>query len=145
MGLNDGITNSAQKVVFHTLRHTFCSWLAIRGVPLYTIGKLAGHTTPDMARRYAKLSPDAKREAIQQISSFLHPDCITSPKTIIAVHCDPDLYRWCRGDPTPSQQPFATSCVFARRLRPSAPFSNPEGGFAARPFASLTGQRRGCA
>ena len=98
MGLNDGITNSAQKVVFHTLRHTFCSWLAIRGVPLYTIGKLAGHTTPDMARRYAKLSPDAKREAIQQISSFLHPDCITSPKTIIAVHCDPDLYRWCRGD-----------------------------------------------
>lgn len=98
MGLNDGITNSAQKVVFHTLRHTFCSWLAIRGVPLYTIGKLAGHTTPDMARRYAKLSPDAKREAIQQISSFLHPDCITSPKTIITVHCDPDLYRWCRGD-----------------------------------------------
>ena len=98
MGLNDGITNSAQKVVFHTLRHTFCSWLAIRGVPLYTIGKLAGHTTPDMTQRYAKLSPDAKREAIQQISSFLHPDCITSQKTIIAVHCDPDLYRWCRGD-----------------------------------------------
>lgn len=100
MGLNDGITDSAQKVVFHTLRHTFCSWLAIRGVPLYTIGKLAGHSKPDMTQRYAKLSPDAKREAIQQISAFLHPDHIPSNGATITVRCDPDLYRWCRGDPT---------------------------------------------
>lgn len=98
IGLNDGITDSAHKVVFHTLRHTCCSWLAIQGVPLYTIGRLVGHTKPDMTQRYAKLSPDAKREAIQQISSFLHPDHLPSQGTTITVHCDPDLYRWCRGD-----------------------------------------------
>ncbi|OPY18116.1 MAG: Transposase [Syntrophus sp. PtaB.Bin075] len=40
---NKGIQDARQKVVFHTLRHTFCSWLAIQGVPLYTIGELAGH------------------------------------------------------------------------------------------------------
>lgn len=99
MGLNDNITNSSQKVVFHTLRHTFCSWLAIRGVPLYTIGRLAGHSKPDMTQRYAKLSPDAKREAIQQISSFLHSTPSQQGHTI-TIRCDPDLYRWCRGDPT---------------------------------------------
>ena len=42
----------------------------------------------------------AKREAIQQISTFLHPDHIPSRGATITVHCDPDIYRWCRGDPT---------------------------------------------
>ena len=57
MGLNENVsTFSPRKVVFHTLRHTFCSWLAIRGVPLYTIAKLAVHSKPDMTQRYAQSS-----------------------------------------------------------------------------------------
>lgn len=64
MGLNKGISDSADKVVFHTLRHTFCSWLAMRGVALYTIGELVGHKDIAMTQRYAKLSPDSKHEAL---------------------------------------------------------------------------------
>lgn len=67
VGLNRGVTDRLRRVVFHTLRHTFASWLAQRGVPLYTIGELIGHTTTQMTRRYAKLSPDSKRSAINLI------------------------------------------------------------------------------
>jgi len=42
---------------FHDLRHTFCSWLAIGGVPLTAIQKLAGHASIKMTLRYAHLSP----------------------------------------------------------------------------------------
>lgn len=71
MGFNKGVTDSAQKVVFHTLRHTFCSWLAIKGVPLFTIGELVGHSSVEMTKRYAKLSPDSKRDALKFIDSTL--------------------------------------------------------------------------
>ena len=65
-GLNSGKTFE-QKIVFHTFRHTFCSWLAIAGVPLYTIAKLAGHKTITMTQRYAKLSPDVQKEALNRL------------------------------------------------------------------------------
>ena len=67
LGLNDGITDPRYKVVIHTLRHTFCSWLASQNVPLYTIGKLVGHTSLRSTQRYAKLTPDAKWSALQLI------------------------------------------------------------------------------
>lgn len=68
-GLNKG-KDSSQKIVFHTLRHTFCSILAMRGVSLYTIGELAGHRQPSTTRRYAKLSPDSKRAALKKIENL---------------------------------------------------------------------------
>lgn len=67
LGLNGGITDRRYKVVFHTLRHTFCSWLASKNVPLYTIGTLVGHKNTRSTQRYAKLSPDAKWEALKLI------------------------------------------------------------------------------
>ncbi|MDR1946264.1 MAG: site-specific integrase [Desulfovibrio sp.] len=67
LGLNDNVTEESYKIVFHTLRHTFCSWLAIKGVPLYTISQLVGHKTPTMTQRYAKLSQDCKRDALKYI------------------------------------------------------------------------------
>jgi integrase len=70
-GLNDGVADSRHRVVFHTLRHTFASWLAIRGVPLYVIGELLGHTTLDMTKRYAHLCPDQRRSAVEIIAQAL--------------------------------------------------------------------------
>jgi integrase len=63
LGFNKGIEDPRQKVVFHTLRHSFASWLAIEGTPLLTIANLMGHKTLAMTQRYAHLSPSAERAA----------------------------------------------------------------------------------
>jgi integrase len=55
----------------HDLRHTFASWLAIRGVPLRTIQELLGHADVRMTIRYAKLSPAHLRDAVSVIGSVL--------------------------------------------------------------------------
>lgn len=67
LGLNDGITDNRFKVVIHTFRHTFCSWLASQNVPLYTLGKLVGHANLRSTQRYAKLTNDAKWDALKLI------------------------------------------------------------------------------
>lgn len=72
LGFNDGISDARQKVVFHTLRHTFASWLAIDGKPLYTIAELMGHKTLEMTRRYAHLCPDSKQAVVNSIGNRLH-------------------------------------------------------------------------
>jgi integrase len=69
--LNDGISDSRNKVVFHTLRHTYCSWLAKSGVPLFTIGELVGHTSVQMTKRYSHLCPDSKQEAASRIGALM--------------------------------------------------------------------------
>jgi len=68
LGLNNGIEDRRTKVVFHTLRHTFASWLAIQGTPLYTIKELMGHKTIEMTERYAHLIPDHKRQAVTALA-----------------------------------------------------------------------------
>ena len=63
---NTGIDEDDRKnrVVIHTLRHTFASHLAINGTPIFTIQKLMNHKDIKMTMRYAKLSHDSGREAI---------------------------------------------------------------------------------
>ena len=56
-GLNPDGIDSLDKVVFHTLRHTYCSWEAIKGTPLFKIARLVGHKTTAMTERYAHLCP----------------------------------------------------------------------------------------
>lgn len=70
LGLNDGVDDRRQRVVFHTLRHTFASWLAIQGTPILTIRELLGHKRLDMTLRYAHLSPDVKRTAVEGLQKF---------------------------------------------------------------------------
>ena len=65
MGFNNGVVDRRQRVSFHTLRHTFASWLAIGNVPIRTIMDLMGHKTMAMTAWYAKLSPAHKQEAIK--------------------------------------------------------------------------------
>lgn len=77
VGLNDGIADRRQKVVFHTLRHTFASWLVKRGHPLYTVAKLLGHKSITMTQRYAHLTPDAQRAAVSRLEGFLNFNEVT--------------------------------------------------------------------
>jgi integrase len=63
MGLNSGIKDRRYRICFHSLRHTFASWLALQGEALLTIKELLGHKTLEMTLRYAHLVPDQKRQA----------------------------------------------------------------------------------
>lgn len=67
LGFNEGIEDARHRVVFHTLRHTFASWLVQAGVPLYTVADLMGHSTLAMTKRYAKLANDDRRTAVAMI------------------------------------------------------------------------------
>jgi integrase len=55
------------KVVIHTLRHTFASQLVINGTPIFTVQKLMNHKDIKMTMRYAKLSPDSGRNSVDGI------------------------------------------------------------------------------
>jgi len=50
---------------WHVLRHTFATNLVTRGIPLYHVQALLGHSTPMMTQRYAHLAPDTLRDAIR--------------------------------------------------------------------------------
>jgi integrase len=58
-----------REIGWHVLRHTFASHLAMRGVPLKAIQELMGHSTIEMTMRYAHLSPDVKKDAVQLLQS----------------------------------------------------------------------------
>ena len=69
-GLNPPNVDRRHKVVFHTLRHTYCSWLAMEGVPLYVIGEMVGHSSPDMTKRYSHLCPDKKSQTVNLVQEI---------------------------------------------------------------------------
>jgi len=71
LGFNDGLTDRRQTVVFHTLRHSFASWLVQRGQPLYTVSKLLGHRGIKHTGRYAHLAPATQRAAAQGLAGAL--------------------------------------------------------------------------
>jgi integrase len=52
---------------WHDCRHTFCSRLAMAGVPLKTIQILAGHKTISITARYAHLAPNTLHAAVEMI------------------------------------------------------------------------------
>lgn len=62
------INDRKNRVVFHTLRHTFASHLAINGTPIFTIQKLMNHKDITMTMRYAKLADGSGREAIENLN-----------------------------------------------------------------------------
>ena len=64
---NVGLASNDRKnrVVIHTLRHTMASHLAINGTPIFTIQKLLNHSDITQTMRYAKLSPENGKLAIQ--------------------------------------------------------------------------------
>jgi site-specific recombinase XerD len=55
--------------VWHSNRHTFCSWLAMNGASMKEIQVAAGHKTIQTAAKYAHLSPTHNQGVVDRISS----------------------------------------------------------------------------
>ncbi len=68
LGLNNGITDRRQKVVFHSLRHTFASRLVQKRVSLYEVKELLGHSDISMTERYSHLADETLREAVSKLN-----------------------------------------------------------------------------
>lgn len=63
------LANSKWQVIrgWHTLRHSFVSACASRGVDQRLVEAWAGHMSPEMSRRYAHLYPSAQQKAIASV------------------------------------------------------------------------------
>jgi integrase len=67
IGLNKNVEDARLKVVFHTSRHSFASWLVADGTDLFQVKELMGHKTLAMTARYSHLSPDTLRKSIKSM------------------------------------------------------------------------------
>jgi integrase len=57
-------------VTFHTLRHSFASWLVMAGVDLWTVAQLLGHSGIKLVEQtYGHLSPNHKRLAVDRLGT----------------------------------------------------------------------------
>lgn len=59
-------------VRIHDLRHTFASYAVARGLPLYSVGKLLGHSNTATTQKYAHLDLSALRQATDTIGGMLN-------------------------------------------------------------------------
>jgi integrase len=59
--------DAKNRVVIHTLRHTFASHLAINNTPIFTIMKLLDHKDIKDTLRYAKLASDNGLKAVEKL------------------------------------------------------------------------------
>jgi integrase len=71
LGLNEGITDTRYKVVWHSLRHTYASWLVQSGVSLYTVQKMLGHSRINMTERYSHLHQENMQDAVNVLEQSI--------------------------------------------------------------------------
>ena len=64
---------------FHDLRHDFASRLAMRGVPLFQISRLLGHSDTRTSEKYSHLSPAVERAAIDALDRDIAPRIVAFP------------------------------------------------------------------
>lgn len=72
LGLNEGIYDRRQRVVFHTLRHTYASWLVQSGVDLYSVQKLMRHSNSKMTERYSHLGDNHLQAAVRRLQDEMN-------------------------------------------------------------------------
>ncbi len=55
----------------HDLRHSFASFLIAKGISLYVVQRLLGHTQPRMTQRYAHLASETLTQAADVVGRLL--------------------------------------------------------------------------
>lgn len=66
------IRDRRQRVVFHTLRHTYASWLAKGGQGQLAIADRLGHHSLEMTKRYTHLMDETRKASAEAISRMFH-------------------------------------------------------------------------
>jgi integrase len=64
---------------FHDLRHTFASQLVMRGANLKEVQELLGHKHINMTMRYAHLSQESKKKAVNLLNGFTAGNATSEP------------------------------------------------------------------
>jgi integrase len=73
LGLNEGVTDTRDKIVFHSLRHTYASWLVENGASLPIVRDLMGHKNLIMTSRYSHVSAEAQKNAVEALNQSMKP------------------------------------------------------------------------
>jgi integrase len=60
-----------RRIRIHDLRHSYASTAVANGTSIYTVGKLLGHKSSRTSERYAHLSAEAAREAVDKAAASL--------------------------------------------------------------------------
>lgn len=58
------------EISFHSLRHTCASWLVMKGISLYKVSKVLGHSSITVTEQYAHLAPENMKEDMQRAFSL---------------------------------------------------------------------------
>lgn len=61
-------TGLPAKLHFHSLRHTFASWLVQSGTPIYEVQRLLGHGSINVTQVYSHLQPEQLHSTVNKIS-----------------------------------------------------------------------------
>lgn len=61
--------NINKKLTFHSLRHTFASWLVQKGVSIYQVSKLMTHSDPRVTQIYSHLRSEDLRNSINLLTT----------------------------------------------------------------------------
>ena len=69
IGFNEGVADRRDKVTFHTLRHTYASMLVQKGVDIYLVKELLGHSSIVLTERYSHLSESTLKQAALKIQT----------------------------------------------------------------------------
>ncbi len=81
------IQDRRRRVVFHSLRHTYASWLACGGQGQLTIADRLGHHSLEMTKRYTHLMDATRSVTAQTISATFHED---APESVENQQSEPD-------------------------------------------------------
>lgn len=68
---NRGVKHKCDELSFHSLRHTFVSWLKDMGATDSIARDLAGHESADVNRLYTHIAPAARQDAVNRLPDIL--------------------------------------------------------------------------
>lgn len=83
IGLNEDIEDRRFRVTFHSLRHTYASWLVEAGVDLYTVKELLGHSDFKMTSRYSHLGENTLQSAVRRLEK---QNGMAKSDKVISIH-----------------------------------------------------------